>query len=91
MALLVVILADLLDYDMPDDIPEILSASACFKCQSNRERMNGLMGKLISVERDGYTIDQLREEIKCVLCWDDVTLKSAITLFICEMMNFEPN
>lgn len=88
LALLIVIMADQLGYDLPDDNSEILEDSACFRCQSDRERLNGFMSKLVSEYRDAYTIEELREEIKCILCWDEVAIKSALALLLCQYIDY---
>lgn len=87
LALLVVILAVFSNYDLPDDMNQLLEDSSCFACQSDRERFNGFMSKLVDVYREDFTVEEIREEIKCLVCVDETRIKSALALLLCNFFN----
>lgn len=87
-AVLVIILADVAGYNMPDDLQDLLEDSACFRCPSDREKLQMIVSKFIhEYEENWENMDQVRDEIKCVLCIDEASLKGLLVHLLCHYID----
>lgn len=85
-ALIVMILADEIGYNLPDDLNQLLEDTACFRCPSDREKLQLIAGALFDKYWDG-TVDELLSEIRCLLCVDENQLKAILVLLFCRYID----
>lgn len=90
LAVFVLVANELLGtYTLPDQVDEMLSDSACFDCLSDKQKMQAIISAMSQVAYYGTdkTIDDIRNEIKCLLCAPPGLLKAAATRFIGGLVN----
>jgi hypothetical protein len=86
-AVMIYILAEVDGYSIPDDTEALLAEAACFSCLSDREKLNVLVTKLISlVDDEEYEGTEVFDDMKCLLCIDERTMKAILTLLICKFI-----
>lgn len=76
-------------YTLPDELDDLFSDSACFNCLSDKQKLQAIISGMSTVayERSEKTIDQIRDEIKCMLCAPPGLLKAAAVLLLCNLTN----
>lgn len=84
MAVLVYLLSVLEGtYTLPAQLSALLDASACHKCTSDKQKLEGIDAILAS-ELTQETVEQLRDRIRCMVCLDPDSLKAAAIYLICR-------
>lgn len=64
-------------------ISEALVDSACFTCMSKRQMLEALVTILANTYLSGMTIDQIKEQMKCLECASDSQLRAAALQQFC--------
>lgn len=90
LAVLVLVANQLIGtYNLPEELDDLFSDSACFTCLSDKQKFQAIISAMSTVayERSGKTIDEVRDEIKCMLCAPPGVLKGAAVLLLCQLTN----
>lgn len=92
LAVIVLCLAELDGYDLSKDLNTLMEDAACMKCLTDKQMLEGVTAVLANTAiRDGRTMDQIKEDIKCLLCTDPKTLKATIVYLWCKYWTLGPN
>ena len=75
-ALLIVLLAQKAGFTIPDDVGDLVDATACLKCYSDSGLKQNLAAFLWEQNANGETADELMAKAKCLICADPKTLKA---------------
>lgn len=81
-ALLVLLLASLNNYTLPDDVDTLMALVACESCATDTQLKQAIASKLWTFYENGQTSAQLKEKLKCLLCTDAKKLKDLATYLI---------
>lgn len=65
------------------NIAQALVDSACFTCMSKKQMLQSLVSLLANTYLSGQTIDQIKEEMKCLECASDNQLRAALLQQFC--------
>lgn len=68
-------------------VAETLSESACFKCLSDKQKLQAATAVIANEYLSSYTVPEIRELIKCLLCGPADALDAALTYLLCIQLN----
>ena len=80
-----VLMADVLEFNLPTDLPTILEASACYNCLSDKQMFEAALGRMANATEQDSTIAAFREKMKCLQCMDVHRIKAAIVYLSCVL------
>lgn len=64
-------------------VQELLDCSSCYTCMSKKQLMQTIVTKIGYNYLSRYTIPEIREQIKCLLCAPPQLLDAAIAYGVC--------
>lgn len=83
--LLLYTLAAQTDYEMPGDLGQLMSDSACLNCLTDKQLLEGVVGALAELTLENPDIKQIQSELACLNCATPTQLKSAVAFLLCRM------
>ena len=89
--LLIVVMADLMGgYSLPDDTATLLKDSACYTCMSKHQLLQVVVtvwATMAYSDREGMpTIEEIRSQIKCLLCATPAQVDAALAQLTCGLI-----
>lgn len=75
------------NYDLPSEIDNLASDSACFRCLSDKQKLQGLVNAVYVYFGETDTVEEIRESVKCLICFGDADLKAMLAQQICEFLD----
>lgn len=88
LAVFILIANELLGtYTLPAEVDTLLEDSACFNCISDKQKFQAIISTMAQVAyaRSEKSMDDIRDEIKCLLCAPPGLLKAAAVLMLCQL------
>lgn len=84
-AVLVLALATLNNYDLSTDLNTLMEDSACNVCMTDKQMLEAITAKIsIYAGLRGYTINELRDDIKCLICTDPRRINALLVYLTCK-------
>lgn len=65
------------------NIAQALVDSACFTCMSKKQMLQAVVSILANTYLSGQTIDEIKQEMKCLECASDNQLRAALLQQFC--------
>lgn len=89
LAVLVLALATGNGNDLSTDLDALMQNSACNACMTDKQMLEAVTALFANYYlTEGFTIADIRDDIKCLLCVDPKRLKAMLTYLICQL--FQP-
>lgn len=86
-AVLILGLAPMAGYTLPGDQADMIKDSACFTCLSDKQMLQGVASIPAFLSFEGKTTQQIRDEIKCLVCTDQKRMKAMLVMLLCKTAN----
>lgn len=67
-------------------VTDALANSACFTCLSDKQKLQSIAAILGDNYLSAYTVPEIRELIKCLLCATPGQLNGALIYLICQYL-----
>jgi hypothetical protein len=76
-------------YDLPEELSDLFADSACFTCLSDKQKLQAVVSGMAAkaYERTDKTMEEIRDEAKCMLCASPGAIKAALVLMLCNLTN----
>jgi len=84
---LIVILAQMTEHDLPDELPQLLEDSACLNCLTESQKFQGAVAILGAANESTGTQAQLNDMVKCLQCASNPQVKALALFLWCEFWN----
>lgn len=66
-----------------DTVADAMECSSCYSCLSDKELLQTVVAKIAYAYLSRYTIAEIREQIKCLLCAPPGKVKAMLAYEIC--------
>lgn len=72
------------NYNLPSEMTELAEDSACFRCLSDKQKLQGLVSKVYTYFGETATVEEIRASVKCLICYGDADLKAMLAQQVCD-------